>query len=589
MKKRFLLVGISLLFIGILLLVGYVLRASFRQPAPYEQLSSLFPPRPLAYVQCAQLEARLKDFSQRDSYQAFLQSPLFVQIRNTAWWQGTASSWQDSLKGIAIDPFHIVGTDIALGVYQSQEEHGVPGVVVMTKIDPVVKFAERLVYLIDLVSWQIGIRQQFEVEGIPVYRIQNKEMLFPVYYSVIGELGILSNSVLLQRYALLQALGKSPPPESVLPEESQGQDPFTGIIETKKPERFVTLYGNISTLVQELQQSPLWEDQEAFDPSLLASLTALPFIQFAVDVSANALILSGELFPPSLSTEEKNASQEAIFQESTLAALVKTTSQDYPMLTAVKRTHLEPLLATLEHLFPQESWEEAWRWNAQQSLVWGDELECRLSTELFGTVYPVPDLACMLETQSPERAHAMLEYTIRSGFERLIPSAMQRRTMISTAKDAYHDFALSIWRVVFQEVLTYAVPQQTTQPKISVLATNSKPLKTLLDRLANGSALRSMTDIPPILFDSTSLPVSSESPLPVGGILIRTGRLLELLETLSQTSTFSLIFPQKRYPEFYETITALRQSDAALPDVIFLSLHVQEGVRLALYLSFWKS
>ena len=587
MKKRYWLVGIVLLLVGVALLLGYVFRASFRQPVVYEQISSLFPPRPLAYVQCTQLESRLKDFSQRESYQAFLQSPLFAHIRSTAWWQDVAFSLQDSLQGMAIDPLRIVGTDVALGIYPTQEEQDVPGVLVMTKIDRGVKFAERLIYLVGMISGQIGIQEQCEVEGIPVYRIQNTEMLFPVYYSVIGELGILSTSVPLLQQTMLQALGKTPPPGSLPTEELQSQDLFAHIVETRKAERFVTMYWESSKFLDELQRFQFWDFQELFDESLLASLATLPVFQIAVDVSAQSLMFSLDMFSSALPPEEEWGIQE-IFDEKTLETLFTTSPQDYALLAAMKRTQLEPLFSTLNHLFPQQSWQDARRWNTRQSVIWGDILECRLSAELFGTMYPIPDFSCILETHHPGRARVMLEYAVNSVFERLFPSAIQRRAMVSMANESYRNFTLSSWRAMFQEVFVFAVPQQASQPGSTIVATQTGTLKTHIDLLQSSSAPHSITGIPPIFFDLNVSPPSSSLLLPIGGILIRTGRLLELLDKLSQTSSFSLLFPQKRYPEFYHTISAFRQSEAALPDVIFGSLYVHQPTTLSLHVSFWK-
>lgn len=582
MKTRLLLITSAVLFMCFIVLAGYVFRASFRQPAAYKQMSSFFPTRPLVYFQCTRLASRLKDFSQRDSYQAFLQSRLFSHIQDTVWWQELAVFWQDSLQGMPIDPLQVVGNDIALGLYQSQEGRGMPDILVMTKLDQVVKFGERILYLIDMISWQIGIHEQFEVEGIPVYQIQNKDLLFPLYYSIIGDLGLFSTSISLLEDTMLQTLGKKPKRHTEQVEETQAVEHFAQRINTTQDQRFVTLYGNVPQIVDELEQSQLWDPQQLFDESVANSFTAFPVLQFAVDISAQSLMLSLEMFPASSSRGEQEEIQE-IVNENSIAKLVTNSPQAYPLLAAVKRTQFEPFFLTLEHLFPQQSWQAALRWNTQQALIWGDILECRLSTELFGTVYPVPDFSCMLATRHSERATAMLEFTIRSVFERFIPSAIQRRTMVSADQDSYRNFALSIWRVFFQEVLAYAVPQQTSQPQMSVLATNTETLNTLLDGLVNHSIPESMTGIPPIFFNS------SAPSLSIGGLLIRTDRLLELLDVLSQTTTFSLLVPQKTYPEFYHTLSVLRQSEAALPDVIFVSLHVDEMKSLAFQITFWKS
>lgn len=579
MKKQGLLVGLVLVVCGLLALGGYAFRASLRKPVAYQQIASLFPARPLAYVQCAQLAPRWKDVSQRPSYQAFLQSPLFDHIRKSLWWQKWSSSLQDALQGMVIDPSGMIGTDVALGVYQSEKGELTPGILVVTQIEPIVNLAERLFSLIDFVSGAFGIQKQAEIHGIPVYKLQQEEMSVPVYYSILGNLGIISTSLPLLQHALLQALGKAA-------DAAPSQTPFEYIVDVSKPERFMTMYWDASRILHELQQDEFFDLQELFDAPLLASLTALPFFQVAVDVSANSLVVSLEVFPPSLPTD-KTKPFPGDNHENTFTTLIQKTPPQYPVLATVNRTRVEAFISTLEQLFPQQSWQEALRWHKQQSLIWGERVECRLTTDVFGTVYTTPDLACLLDTQHPQRAKALLQYAVTMLFERLFPSAMQRRTMVSTVHESYRDSTISSSRVLFQEVFAYAVAHLPDQPAYTVAATNTAVVKSYLHALRDHAQQSPFSKMPRILFapeNSRSLPAS----LLIGGILLRTSPLLELLEALSQTSTFGLLFPQEVYPGFYQLIPVFRQSEAALPDAILLVMQVQETESLSIHLVFRK-
>lgn len=584
MKKRVLLVGFVFVACGLLVLLGYVFRASLRKPISYKQIASLFPARPLAYVQCTRLAPRLKDFSQRASYQAFLQSPLFDQIRKSSWWQEFSSSWQDALQDMVVDPLRIVGTDAAIGVYQAQKGELMPGILVVTKIDPVVNLVERLLYLIDSIAGPLGVQKQVEIKGVPVYTLQQEEMILPVYYSILGNLGIISTSFPLLQHTVLQASGK--PVDAETRGLQPQQNPFESIVDAGKPERFVTLYWDTTKVLRELQQYELFDPQEFFDESLLASLRSLPFFQVAVDVSAHSLMVSLEVFPPSLSTEKAKPFQECD-HENTFSALIHNTPPQYPVLAAVNRARLESLFSALEQVFPQQSWQEALRWHKQQSLIWGEHVECRFTTDLFGAVYTTPDLACILDTQHPQRAKALLQYGVNMLFERLFPSAIQRRTMASTVNESYRENTISIARVLFQEVFAYAVSQDASQPGYTVAATNTPAVKAFLDALRDHPEQPPFTAMPRILFASASSP-SLTASLPIGGMLFRTIPLLELLEALSKTSTFALLFPQERYPGLYHIIPVLRQSETALPGAILLSIEVQDAEKLSICLLFQK-
>ncbi len=584
MKKRTLFIGLILIGCGLLALLGYVFRASLRRPVAYKQMASLFPARPLAYVQCTQLASRLKDVSQQAAYQAFLQSPLFDHIQKTPWWQTFSSSVSDIRQGMLVNPLRIVGTDTAIGVYSAQEGDLTSGILVVTKIDPMVNFAERLFYLVEFVSGTLGIQKQVDINGIPVYALQHEEMIIPVYYSILGNLGIISTSFPLLQHTLLQASGK---PAASATEELQSQNPFGYSVDAERPERFVTMYWDTSKLLYELQQHELFDLQEFFDESLLNSLAALPFFHVAVDISAHSLLVSLELFPPFLFGETTKPFQ-ANNDGNTLSTLIHKPPQDYPLLATVNGAELDSLFFQLEQLFPQQSWQETQYWHKQQSLIWGESVECRLTTDLWGTVYTMPDLACLLDTHHPQRAKAQLHYAVNLLFERLFPSAIQRRTMTSTAHESYGETEITSSRILFQEVFTYAVYQHSDQPAYSVVATNTPAVKTYLDRLRDYPDQSPYTEISQELFAYKSSR-SLTAPVPIGGMLIRTLPLIEFLEALSRTSTCTLLFPQEKYPGLYHIIPVLRQSATALPDAILLSIQVQNPVGLSIRLALWRT
>ena len=77
-----------------------------------------------------------------------------------------------------------------------------------TENDRVAKAAERVLYLFDKVSGQIGIQFIQDVQGCSIYVVKRQDMYFPLYYTVLDEFALLSTSLSLLKNTVRHVLGQ---------------------------------------------------------------------------------------------------------------------------------------------------------------------------------------------------------------------------------------------------------------------------------------------------------------------------------------------------------------------------------------------
>ena len=347
MKKRFL-IGLILALLLFVFLLYYVTRISVPKHVVYDELSSIVPAMPLAYVQCSHLKTRLKELSQSNRYRQFLQSAFVQQLQTTVWWQNLSSSFKEFLNSIVIDPMRIIGTDLAVGIYKAEEGEVLPRIIVVSKIDQVAKIAERLLYVFDRFSGQVGLNFVQDVEGIPVYMVEQPEMLLPLYYAIIDDLGMLSTSLSLLKNTISLAVGKA--------EYSVNTSSFRQNIHNIPQERFVTSYFNPFLIVNELKQNELLQTLELSQESVLEILSDFPSMTIHLDTSSGGIILETELFRTSGLSEfpddyQKSAHSEA---EDIYPRFPDNTPKHLPVIGAFYRKRIHVLLQRWREFFPQQ-------------------------------------------------------------------------------------------------------------------------------------------------------------------------------------------------------------------------------------------
>ena len=580
MKKR-LFIGLLLIlcvFVG--LFVWYVLGISFRKPVVPETLSAMMPAKPLAYVQCSQLQSHLKQLPQSQHYQDFLQSPLYKHLQSTEWWQEFSYSFNQSLNEMVIDPMRIVGTDVAMGLYPAESGERFPGLIVISHVDQVAKSGERLLYLFELVSGLIGVHVEQEVEGLPVYVIDREDLLLPLYYSIINDLWMVSTSLPLLKNTMLQTLGRVEEGKSSDTGTVEQASPFPQLVETTSDERVMTWYWDPSRFAEEFRQNPFLASLELLDDGLLSELADLPLMTMTLDVASHSPVLRTEIYPKNHKVTTPYMENQHVPKPTENALNEQRENMmtgNMALLGRVHRKNLPALFHALEQIFPQQQWTFPDYEDVQAPEISGKFIECRVSKKLFGTLYTVPDISCLLDTQDAQRALTAIEQQVDASLVQFLPSATQRRMMVMKANESYQDVMISKWHLLLQEVFCYAAygkkQEQTLQRDYLLLATNTAAIRTRLDEL------QTHQEASPYIF---SIQPEHEKEgitaqyAPIGTLFIHNAHLAELLEAFSTTQTFSLIFPQKRYQALYEEFPDVLRTLKSLPPVFLFELAVKD-------------
>lgn len=600
MKKR-ILIGV---FLGVLCLVclGYLFGISFHKHVVHEKLASLVPATPLFYIQCSHLKSHLEKLSQSPWYQKFLQSPLWQQIKAAAWWNELTGSFQELWGSMLIDPMRIVGTDLAIGVYEAEKNDILPGIILVSRIDRIVYAAERLFYLFDRFSGQIGLRFTQEVEGFPVYVLERQDMLFPIYYSRIDEFGFISTSFLVLRKTMLQALGVT--------EKASSLFPFQSTVHEIPESRFVTSYVHPERLFKELYFNRFFRSLRLVDEQQLNLASDFPLITFFLNTGADKTILETKFspkleinrFPPEDGQGESQVpeveSSPKYVGESMDVQITKKSSGEFHLIMGLHSKHLVTFLQTLKTLFPQLEWSLLFQWVVPLQRSFGKFIECRLSKTLLGTLYTVPDVFCLSEVSNPVPAFVFLDRSVETVLDQFFSSSTQR-AFVKKSNERYQDTEITYVRVLLQDILSYTVLKSSSVRSQSANVSGGKPaFYTLLTTSTDG--LKKYIDLflassgqpfSPLLELHPSQEKGARSPsekmaarheVPVAAFFIQNESFSEWLKAVSQTRTFSLIFPPKHYQGFYQALPSLLIILKSLPPV-FLHVTLQD-TRLSLSL-----
>ncbi len=499
-------------------------------------LAALMPSPPFLYVQGSQIHHFLKKVEQSPQFQTFLQSPWWQQVSASQAWQDFTVSFQEAVDDMVIDPMRVAGDELAIGVYETRQDEVFPGVLVISKIDWLAQASERLLYLFDRVSGEVGISFQQEIEDVPVYVVKRYDLLIPVYYSVIEQVAFLSTSLPLLQETLNHVLHTSTR-HSLLPERI-GDIPDS---------RFLTCAIDPARMVTELYRNRL----AGRSARVLAE--NMPLTEIGLEVEQESIRLNTMFF-------SENTRPRVDAEKISTQGERKNT---FPLLLRVEIQDVDSVLKTLKKLFPLLDTSVLAPWKQALHQIFGHAIECRLSPQMLGTLYALPDLFCRSKVAQPERAYRFLDQRIDSLIQQSLPGSAQRALM-KKVNEPYQQSIITTWRMMLQDLVSYAVfPSQLEESAAYVLAgTNSAALKETIAPL-RASPEQGI----PSFFSQEAVSPNNSGGAPVASVLVDNVRMSEWLSTFSKTPTFMLLFPPQQYPELHQTFPALLLLLQSLPPV----------------------
>jgi hypothetical protein len=562
MKKRILLV-ILLLIVG-LAVVHYARIRLMQRHLWHKEIFSLVPGAPVAYVQCSHLKTRLQELRASRDYARFIQSEFFQHLQQTDQWQTLSQAVQQIWRNPVLDPLRFIGTDLAVALYRAEQDAPQPDVLVLAKVDHLVKFEERMVYWFDRVLGLVGVQWEERYCQVPIYSVQRPDLPVPVYYAFIDDLFMAATSRRLLKTTILSALGLNNLPLERLP--------FRAVFTDMPAHRIVTGYVHPPLLAAELRRHALFHNLHLRLAHIEDITEDLPLAAIQLDADVRGAWLKTQLVNPVAPLEP---GANAPLPDLSPPRASKTKSADSPLVASLYRPRLPQFWQHWQTVFA------SWEWTPPVSLpetvqaLFGDIMECRLAETMTGTVYPLPDLACVVETPAPERAVNWLHTIVEKVLAQAVPSAAQR-ALVKQVNESYQQTTVFNVKVMFQNVLSYTAvgnpePRSSEQQKAyGLVATNNAVVKRQLTALQAPAA-----PVPYVLG-----PPLSDNVVLTGRI--NNVRLAGFVQNLSQTTTFGLLAPRAQYPDLYRNLPVIIQGLHALPPLYVEAGTWQTGIYLEL-------
>ncbi len=555
MKKRLLLTGLLIILVIItLLLLKYVINRVLRMPVLYEEFAAIVPSSPLAYVQCSHLRTRLEHIKNSPDYLTFIQSEFVKQIQQMEWWSDFSYSFEQLWHSLIIDPMRIVGTDVAIAVYNAGENEIIPGIVLISKVDQIAKIAERVLYVFDKLGGQNGITFEQDYQRFPIYAIEQPDMICPLYYTIIDDIGVMSTSLPLLKNTILLALSGVEASVVGMDEPPMKASPFRKTIYDIPDKRFVTGYLDLSLFFKELRENPLFHLRESFQGNIWEETRNFPLMTIHLNTYADNIILRTDLF---FESDISGSPGDTLEDEETYRFVQESLLVNFPIVAAFYRNNFTSFLQNWQELFPQWEWSLPIQLPIQPWDTFGDLIECRVSDVVIGTLYAIPDISCMLDTQHPELSMVFLNTTINNILDQILPSVTQR-ALVKISDEPYRNTNISRIQFMFQEILSYAITKsgnKASQSFYTILATNGKGLKAQID------SLQAHPNRQPYLFTPQQDDVAFE-------MLLKNDALSEFIQIISRTNTFSLLYPWHTHRQFYQVLPFVIQFLKPLPPVL---------------------
>ncbi len=538
-------------------------------------LPALLPEAPLAYLRCSDLQTHLTQFSASELSHQFLNSPFFKHLHATEEWQEFSVSLKKIWNNLFFDPMRLVGSDVVIGLYKSSPEDLFPPVSLLSRVDGTARIAERFLYAFDRLSGrQIGIQFVQHINRVPVYRIKNADLLLPFYYAIIDEVAMLATSLPLLRETIQTGLGR----KRDIAERSESRQSMAAhplLHSSGNDSRFLTAYLEIPSLLQEFSISPFW--RSLLSPQDLESWRGLPPVSLALDRRDHALLVHSRIAAGTVATtalfQESKQGAEQLEANRTNGCTVNSDMADLPLFLHVDNRTLTKFWRTWQASVPQQQSDMPIAPDVIQ--LFGKQLECRLSQELLGTVYAVPDILCTADPQyASSRVVSELYAFVEMILEQNVPP-MVRHTILKHRVKEQGETAIGQMEAMFQPFLTYTAWPLGEQRSLAFVTTNASRVEKQLSTLT--------TDPKTVPFfcqrptENTRNDSASEGKRMAAQVFIHSVRFGEFLDTLSDTRTFRLLVPQEEYASLYEWLPEIVLIFRSLPPIVFeLGLQKQE-------------
>ena len=560
---------------ALILFVLLVLSKLLYPPPPVaKSLSNLLPDSPLLYLHASNLQARLKDFSQHKQYQRLLQTPRLQSMLGTDEGQAQLATFQSFWEDKLLSPMQFIGKELAFALYRSSSEARVqPSAILLSRVSDKAKLAERVFYAFDWLT-------EVEVEKLPlklyshqVYQVQQQDLLFPIYYSLISDVAVIGSSIELLETVITRLSEDAPT------QEKQGGEAelFETLVRRAQPDsRFMTAFADLPALAAEISSNRFFSDFYFMNLEGVEQMKDAPPLFSVFDIYPESIRLKIEFSP---STESQAAPQ--IIKPPAAANSCWENSEairQFPLLLDISPDTLSALLQRVQEIFPQAQQD---RQNLlQEYQLWDSAIECRISAKPVGRLYALPDLVCASDSVlSPEESITAINGLLNTILEQQVPQ-MLRSTMLRQERKAYRDTPMSTLQVMFQDVFSYAALNNQAGMSFNILATNSAAVKQGID------TIRTEADAIPSY--CMNVPAESKSKtdagengiVPAAGLWIHADRLARFLEDFSQTKSFELLVPRSKNPELYAQLPELLLSLRSLPPM-YLEIGLQEDIPTA--------
>ncbi len=514
---------VPLLVAAMLLMLAGIM-SHFQRLRMDDELSALLPDAPLASMHIASLSARLPQLLDSAPYRHILTSPAFQQLRQTPEWKEFAASFPEKFL---LNPMRLIGEDVIVSIHENSGNEDIPPTLLLSRVDWVARKTEQLFYAYDTFSWKRTITVAQPGSRFALYRFQQDDMLFPLYYTVIDDVFFLSTSLPLLDKTVKKAITTNAYP---------GWE--TQLLSVKiQPAEFL----------RTLARSPLFEiDQDALPAISPDAEFALSFNAFPDEIRLEAVLSSVKTPWHGVLT------QDEMRDNTPLRGVSTDIEQDTAIFAGLNQSEIARMIDQLMMIFPKMERPVLLPEIAELQAITDERIECQSSSRVAGMVYAMPEVSCLTAfRESPEIAMTAMQRTLTSLLDQNLPS--RQRNMVKQSVGSHQNVAMVTVSLLFQELLAYGVvPAQTNG--IGVLSASSKTLKREMDRLF------ALEQAPPYRMTAERGAVAH--------IVIQPPQFADLLKNLAQTPTFAILMPKKKHPQFYASLPLALLAFNALPPIM---------------------
>ena len=514
-------------------------------PVLSRELATLVPPDPLIFLQGSQLRRHVDHFTQRPEYATLLNSEFLDSLNQTEWWPDFRENFRDFWKSLIIDPMHIVGHEMAFAVYAGETGEVLPRAIVVGKSDRVARVAERLMYGYERLAHQIGITFHQTYQRRSVYALQTPDMLWPLYYAVAGEAALISTSLPLLYETIDIVNAQTQTPQHELSHNNRISTVFTqaypaGVAENQLFSGYIDSEG----FALECVRNPLLRALglgQTYTPGRNS-----PYAAFVVTADSGQLVSRMRWFSADHAATLDLKPSEQIHNWD--AVLPQLPAQ--PLTLAGNLPRMQEFMRIGERLFSQ--WPRVD--TGIERGVYGEHFECALSDRLFGLIYTLPEITCLVDTMQPAESQRVLNNLVQRMLIAPLPPLVQKRMTINTKPYQRTEIAGVELKMSFvkQNIVNYATVSVDEMAGYTTVSNSIPTLKRQLDTLAADSTT-SPHQLDSALFHSAFLTVLS--PEQIAGVL----------ENLSQTATFAFVVPPHNQHAVKEALPVIVQGLRLLP------------------------